>query len=66
MIITLVENMFKYGNLLNKDYPGILEIKLTEKPSSIKTKNFTNTKLNHSGFNKGMDNIAKKDGACLW
>ncbi|SDD70250.1 sensor histidine kinase [Pedobacter soli] len=60
VIITLVENMFKHGKLLEKDHPGILEIKLTEKIFSVTTKNLINTKLNRSGFNTGMDNIVKR------
>lgn len=60
VIITLVENMFKHGNLQKKDHPGVLEITLKGNELQVRTKNLVNTKLNHSGFNKGMENISKR------
>lgn len=62
VIITLMENMLKHGNLQKPKQPGILEIKLGDKELSIHTTNLINTKIHNSGFNKGMENIQKRLG----
>lgn len=60
VIITLMENMLKHGNLQKPSQPGILEIKFDKKELSIHTTNLINTKIHCSGFNKGMENIEKR------
>ncbi|QNN42706.1 sensor histidine kinase [Pedobacter roseus] len=60
VIITLMENMLKHGNLKKPDQPGSLNINLSDGELSIKTTNLINTKIHQSGFNKGMENIRKR------
>lgn len=60
VIITLLENMLKHGNLRKPEHPGVLEIKLNHNEFSIRTMNLISTKIHHSGFNKGMENIEKR------
>jgi len=60
VIITLVENMLKHGNLQKPSNPGILNINLSKGELLIETKNLINTKIHQSGFNKGMENIEKR------
>lgn len=62
VIITLLENMLKHGNLQKPNQPGLLDIKLSENELSINTSNLINTSIHHSGFNKGMENIEKRLG----
>lgn len=60
VIITLLENMLKHGNLRRQEHPGLLKIKLNHREFSIQTTNLISTKIHHSGFNKGMENIEKR------
>lgn len=60
VVITLVENMFKHGNLAEKSMPGKLEIEFDGIYIRIKTANIKNTKINESGFNKGLENIQNR------
>ncbi|WP_344848376.1 histidine kinase [Pedobacter jeongneungensis] len=60
VIITLLENMLKHGNLSRPEHPGLLELKLSYAEFSIHTRNLISTKIHHSGFNKGMENIEKR------
>ena len=60
VVISLVENMIKHGNLSEKNSPGRLLIRYNEDKLSIKTENITNTKINQSGFNKGLNNISSR------
>lgn len=60
VIITLLENMLKHGNLRRSEQPGLLEMKLDHSEFSIHTANLISTKIHHSGFNKGMENIEKR------
>lgn len=60
VIITLVENMLKHGNLQKPSNPGILTINLSKGKLLIETSNLINTKIHQSGFNKGMENIEKR------
>ncbi|MCX2584341.1 sensor histidine kinase [Pedobacter sp. MR22-3] len=62
VIITLLENMLKHGNLSRQEHPGLLEIKLNHGEFSIHTRNLISTKIHSSGFNKGMENIEKRLG----
>jgi len=62
VIITLLENMLKHGNLQKPNQPGFLDIKLSNNELSISTSNLINTRIHHSGFNKGMENIEKRLG----
>ncbi|MFC3560200.1 sensor histidine kinase [Pedobacter jamesrossensis] len=60
VVITLLENMLKHGNLQRPDHPGELSIKVTKNQFKISTHNLINTNIHQSGFNKGMDNIEKR------
>jgi len=60
VIITLVENMLKHGNLQKSEHPGELNIEIIGNKIKIRTINLINTNIHQSGFNKGMDNIQKR------
>jgi len=60
VVITLVENMIKHGNLSKINQAGSIQIEINESNFTIRTSNLINTKIHHSGFNKGLDNIEKR------
>ncbi|MGN8056023.1 sensor histidine kinase [Pedobacter sp. 22163] len=60
VILTLLENMFKHGNLSMREHPGMLKIDLTEGYIEVKTSNLINTGLNDSGHHTGLKNIRQR------
>jgi len=60
VVITMVENMLKHGNLQRPQQPGLLRIKLENEVFVVHTTNLINTRIHNSGFNKGMENIEKR------
>ncbi|WP_316760068.1 sensor histidine kinase [Pedobacter aquatilis] len=60
IILTLLENIFKHGNLNEPGDPASMEIFIKEKKLKIETKNLINTGLNDSGLNLGIENIQNR------
>jgi len=60
VILTLLENIFKHGNLNEPGDPASMEIFITENKLKIETKNLINTGLNDSGLNLGIANIQNR------
>jgi two-component system LytT family sensor kinase len=60
VLITLVENMFKHGELLNESEPAEIALKVEENNLIIETSNLIKTVKNTSGLNAGMENIRKR------
>lgn len=60
IILTLVENMYKHGDLSNPGRPGYIEIYLDRQNLYIKTHNPIKTGLHSSGKQIGMSNISNR------
>lgn len=60
VILTLLENMFKHGNLSMKQHPGTLKININDGYIVFKTKNLINTSPNDSGHHTGLKNIRQR------
>lgn len=60
ILITLVENIFKHGNLSLIHHPAFIKIYTSEDVLHIETDNLINTIHNASGLNKGLENIEKR------
>lgn len=60
VLITLVENIFKHGNLSLINHPAFIRIYIVESTLHIETENLINAIHNSSGLNKGLENIAKR------
>jgi len=59
-VLTLLENMFKHGNLSMEEHPGILRIEKRNGEIRIETRNLINTGLNDSGYHTGLKNIQQR------
>ncbi|WP_316845091.1 sensor histidine kinase [Pedobacter psychrodurus] len=59
-LITLVENMFKHGELLKESDPAEITLKVEENNLIVETSNLIKTVKNTSGLNAGMENIRKR------
>jgi len=57
VLLTLVENIFKHGNLLDKDHPATIIIESDESQLSIKTSNLPNRNGEVISTHKGLANI---------
>jgi len=60
VLITVVENMFKHGDLKNNKVPGSIHISIDDGDLSIKSKNLISAKSPMNGLNSGMTNIRKR------
>lgn len=60
VLITLLENMIKHGNLRHSDRPGRIKIELDKQRFLIHTTNLINANIQNSGFKKGIDNIERR------
>jgi len=60
VLITLVENMFKHGELLNESDPAEISLKTEQELLIIETSNLIKSVKNNSGLNAGMENIKKR------
>lgn len=60
VLLTLLENMFKHGNLSEESDPGILKIFTLENNLIIETVNLINTGLNDFGNHTGIQNIQQR------
>lgn len=60
VLITLVENVFKHGDLLQEDYPALISINLAHNILIIETRNLINLNGSVISHNIGLDNIKKR------
>lgn len=60
VILSLIENMVKHGDLSLPDCPGIIRVKATDGLFTIETENLINTGLNDTGFHTGLTNIRQR------
>jgi two-component system LytT family sensor kinase len=60
IILTLVENIFKHGNLLEKDYPAEIRVESTEEHLSIQTSNLPNYDMTVESGKTGLTNISSR------
>lgn len=60
VILTLVENVFKHGNLLDKDYPAEIRIESTTEYLTIQTSNLPNYDSNVESGKTGLVNITSR------
>lgn len=60
VLITLVENIFKHGNLSLANHPAHLKTYVVENNLYIESDNLINAIHNSSGLNKGLENIEKR------
>jgi len=60
VILTLLENMLKHGNLSDAQHPGMLKIWVEGSQIMVITKNLTNTGLNDSGYHTGLQNVRQR------
>jgi two-component system LytT family sensor kinase len=62
ILITIVENAFKHGELTNSQYPVVIEIETDEKERKLHfmTSNKKKTGPKELGYGIGMDNVKKR------
>ncbi|WP_421943325.1 sensor histidine kinase [Pedobacter sp.] len=63
IILSLLENIFKHGNLSVPGDPAVLSIYKEEGRLIITSRNLVNTGLNDSGMNLGIENIKSRISA---
>jgi len=62
VLITLVENIFKHGDLTIQTDPARIDIVTTARQISIRTQNRINLTREHTSHHIGLDNIKKRLG----
>jgi two-component system LytT family sensor kinase len=60
VLITLVENMFKHGELLKESDPAEISLKVDQGNLIIETSNLIKTIKDNSGLSAGMENIKRR------
>jgi len=60
ILLTLVENIFKHGNLLEKDHPAEIRVESTKEHLIIKTSNLPNYDMNVESSKTGLANIISR------
>ncbi|MGM9475600.1 sensor histidine kinase [Pedobacter sp. GSP4] len=60
VLITLVENIFKHGELLNSDHPAEVNLTVEQGKLMIRTSNLIKHVADKSGLNAGLENISKR------
>lgn len=60
ILITLVENMFKHGDLLQDEHPARISISCDGKTLVVETINLINTKTTGTSHHIGLENIRKR------
>jgi two-component system LytT family sensor kinase len=60
VLLTLAENIFKHGSLLDEDHPAEIFIEATEEYLFIKTSNLPNRSNGIMSTNKGLANISSR------
>jgi len=62
VLVTLVENMFKHGELLKASDPAEISLKVDQGNLIIETSNLIKSIKNNTGLSAGMENIKKRLG----
>ncbi len=60
VLITITENVFKHGFLLDPLHPAVISIKVDDSKLIIRSSNYCSLTKNKNGFNKGLDNILER------
>jgi len=60
VLLTLLENIFKHGDLSNPSAPGIFNLLIRKDKLVIQTLNVVNTDINSSGGSIGLDNLRQR------
>ncbi|TKC56165.1 hypothetical protein FBD94_23215 [Pedobacter hiemivivus] len=60
ILITLVENMFKHGDLLQYEHPARVSISCDGRTIVVQTTNLINTKTTSASHHIGLENIRKR------
>ncbi|WP_316803227.1 sensor histidine kinase [Pedobacter nototheniae] len=60
VLITLVENIFKHGDLSHQSQPASINLELRSDELILETSNLVNSIQNSNGLNSGMENIRKR------
>lgn len=60
VLITLVENMFKHGDLLQEDHPALISVDLAQNILIIETQNLINPQAKPTSHHIGLENIKKR------
>ncbi|WP_293304855.1 sensor histidine kinase [Pedobacter sp. UBA5917] len=60
VLITLVENIFKHGELFKISDPAEVSVRIEDGHLIIETSNLVNTVKDHSGLSSGLENIKKR------
>ncbi|MCZ4243925.1 sensor histidine kinase [Pedobacter punctiformis] len=60
VLITLVENIFKHGDLNDQSQPAEINLELGPDVLILKTDNLVSATQNSNGLNSGMENIRKR------
>ncbi|MET4140188.1 two-component system LytT family sensor kinase [Pedobacter sp. UYP1] len=60
ILLTLVENIFKHGNLLDKEYPAEIKVESTDEYLTIQTSNLPNYDSNVESGKTGLANITSR------
>ncbi|MNK46930.1 hypothetical protein D3C87_657250 [compost metagenome] len=60
VLLTLLENIFKHGDLSNPSAPGIFNLLIRKDKLVIQTLNLVNTDINSSGGSIGLDNLRQR------
>ncbi|RQO66600.1 hypothetical protein DBR40_22230 [Pedobacter sp. KBW01] len=60
VLLTLLENIFKHGNLSDPSAPGIFNLLIRKDKLVVETINLINTDINSSGESIGLDNLKER------
>jgi len=60
VLLSLVENMVKHGNLSDPEHPGRISLTIFRNELIIKTANLINTGINDTGLHTGLKNISQR------
>ncbi|WP_160292116.1 sensor histidine kinase [Pedobacter lusitanus] len=60
ILLTLVENIFKHGNLLEKEHPAEIFVESTDEYLTIRTSNLPNYDMNVESSKTGLANISTR------
>ncbi|WP_304412538.1 histidine kinase [Pedobacter sp. V48] len=60
VLVTLVENMLKHGDLSKADHPATIRISLKDGIFRIETDNLAAPRPSHAGFHSGLENIRQR------
>lgn len=60
LVMTLAENMFKHGDLMQEAYPAQLNLKFSEGHLRLETRNLINKTQTHPSHHIGLENVKKR------